>query len=511
MNFQQGISREQISMFCVETLISADNPVRVIDLFVDQLDLNKLGFSKTICKQEGRPPYYSKDILKLYYYGYLNRIRSSRKLETECERNVEVWWLMRQLRPAYHTIADFRKNNSDALKKAFKTFVSFLKGEDMFSKELIGIDGTKLRAQNNKKNNFNEDKLKKHLANIEEKIETYIKELDDCDAAEDKQASELKKKEVRQKLDILKERKQNYEQLNKELIESETTQISTVDKESRLLTVKDNIAEVSYNIQAVSDSKHSIIVEFDTINESDQHQLSPMACKAMEALGVQEITAEADKGYHVGKQLQACKENGITTLVAYPERNTRAKQIDTAYQTDKFIYNAINDTYSCPQGAMLTTNGESYEKKRKNRTTYLIKRYSTPQCKCCPAKHLCTAAKQGRQIERSEYQEVINENNKRVDLNGAIYKKRQQISEHPFGTIKRGWGYSYTLLRGIKKVNGEMAIIFTMYNLRRAMSILGVTELINRLKKWKPAYYALKIGLIKALYARQNFAMYIRA
>jgi transposase len=511
MNFQQGISREQISMLSVDTLISADNPVRVIDLFVDLLDLKALGFNKTICKQEGRPPFHAKDMLKLYYYGYLNRVRSSRKLETECERNVEVWWLMRQLKPSYRTIADFRKNNSDALKRAYKIFISFLKGEDMFSKELIGIDGTKLRAQNNKKNNFNEDKLKKHLANIEDKIETYLKELDECDAAEDRQASELKKKEVQQKLEMLKQRKENYEQLNKKLIESDDKQISTVDEESRLLTVKDNIAEVSYNIQAARDSKHSLIVEFDTINQSDQHQLSSMACKAMETLGVKEITVETDKGYHVGKQLQECKEKGVTTLVAYPERNSRAKQIAPAYYADKFLYDATNDTYTCPQGAILTTNGEWLDKKRKNRTSYQIKRYRTPQCKTCPAKHWCTSSKQGRLIERSQYQEVIDENNKRVDANAALYKKRQQICEHPFGTIKRGWGYNHTLLRGIKNVNAEMAIIFTVYNLRRVITILGVPELINRLKKWKPVYYSLKICLIKALYGEENFKVQIRA
>jgi len=213
----------------------------------------------------------------------------------------------------------------------------------------------------------------------------------------------------------------------------------------------------------------------------------------------------------VGKQLQECKEKGITTLVAYPERNSRAKQIDPAYYTDKFLYDAANDTYICPQGATLTTNGEWYDKKRKNRTSYQIKRYSTPQCKTCPVKHLCTSAKQGRLIERSQYQEVIDENNKRVDANAALYKKRQQICEHPFGTIKRGWGYNHTLLRGIKKVNAEMAIIFTVYNLRRVITIPGVTELLRRLKKWKPVYYELKSCLIKALYGKENFEVQIRA
>jgi len=498
MNYQQGKSREQMGMMSLECEIAADNPVRLIDLFVDQLDLSKLGFNKTSFKQEGRPSYQAADLLKLYYYGYLNRIRSSRRLEAECKRNIEVWWLIHELKPGYHTIADFRKDNADALKQAFKMFVSFLKGEDMFSKELIVVDGTKIRAQNSNKNNFNEARLKKHLAYIENKAEAYIKELNDCDAAEDRQASELKKKEIHQKLDTLKQRKQKYERLSKELNESEATQISTTDPDSRSLKIKDNIAEIGYNIQEATDSKHSLISEFDTINENDQNQLSKMTAKAMHIFEVEQITALADKGYHVGKQLEICKQQGVTTFVSYIDRNPRSKHIDPAYQTDQFIYDSVSDTYTCPEGAILTTNGNLYEKIRKGRTSYLIKQYSTRQCRNCPAKLLCTRSSKGyRQIERSQYQEVIDENNKRVDANVALCKKRQHIVEHPFGTIKRGWGYSYTLLRGIKKVNGEMAIIFTIYNLRRAISILGVPELLNRLKRWKDVYCYYKDTIVK--------------
>jgi transposase len=511
MNYQQGKSREQMSMMSLECEIAADNPVRLIDLFVDQLDLNKLGFNKTSFKQEGRPSYQASDLLKLYYYGYLNRVRSSRRLETECKRNIEVWWLIRELKPGYHTIADFRKGNADALKNAFKIFVSFLKGEDMFSKELIAVDGTKIKAQNSNKNNFNEARLKKHLSYIENKAEAYIKELDDCDMAEDKQASALKKKEVQQKLDMLKQRKEKYEQLSKELTEGEATQVSLTDTESRSLKIKDNIAEIAYNIQAATDSKHSMIVEFDTINENDQNQLGNMTSKAMQTLEVEQITVLADKGYHVGKQLQQCREQGVTTLVAYIDRNPRSKHIDPAYQTDRFIYDPISDTYTCPQGAVLTTNGISYEKRRKNRTSYLIKQYGTRQCKNCPVRHLCTSAKGARKLERSQYQEVIDENNRRVDVNAALCRKRQEIVEHPFGTIKRGWGYSYTLLRSIKKVNGELAIIFTMYNLRRAISILGVPELINRLRKWKSVFYPFQGVLIEALFVNRKVEMCLRA
>lgn len=511
MNYQQGKSREQMSMMSLECEIAADNPVRLIDLFVDQLDLNKLGFNKTIFKQEGRPSYHAADLLKLYYYGYLNRVRSSRRLEAESKRNIEVWWLIRELKPSYHTIADFRKNNADALKNAFKMFVSFLKGEDMFSNELVGVDGTKLKAQNSRKNNFTEARLKNHIAYIENKAAAYIKDLEDCDIAENKQASELKKKEVHEKLDILKLRKQKYEKLSKELAESEDTQISLVDTESRSLKISDNLAEVAYNIQAATDSKHSIIVEFDTINVNDQNQLSGMASKAMEVLEVKQITVLADKGYHVGKQLLICREQGVTTLVSYPDRKPRSNQIDPAYQTDQFAYDPINDTYTCPEGAILTTNNTVNQKKRKGRTTYLFKTYGTKQCKGCPVKSLCTSAKGPRQIERSQYQEVIDENNKRVNNNAELFKKRQQIVEHPFGTVKRGWGYSYTLLRSIKKVNGELAIIFTMYNLRRAITILSVPELINRLKKWSPAFYPFQRGLIKTFFVNRNVEMFLRA
>lgn len=512
MDFKQGIAREQMSMFSLDCLIANDHPVRLIDMFVEQLDLYKLGFSKTTVKQEGCPPYQAKDLLKLYYYGYLGGVRSSRKLEAECQRNIEVWWLMRQLRPGYHTIADFRKNNPAALKGAFKMFVSFLKGEDMLSAGLVAIDGTKIRAQNNRKNNYNETKLAKHLAYIENKAQEYILQLEACDAVEDKQAGELKKKEVVQKLTVLKERKKKYEQLTEALIKSGDKQISTTDAESRLLPLKDNVTNVCYNIQSAGDSKHSLIVEFDTINEGDQRQLSAMAGKAKQALEAETITALADKGFHTGKQLQACEGQDITTIVAYPDRSNKSKQIDPAYQTDKFSYDINKDHYICPQGCTLTTNGIEYEKKQTGRTTYLVKKYSTVQCSNCPVKHLCTSVKQGgRTIERSSYQDAIDANNKRVDQNTELYKKRQQIIEHPYGTIKRSWGYSYTLLKGIKKVNGEMAIIFTMYNFRRAITILGITAMLDKLKKWNPVSVLQNNSLVKAICKKQLVEIYLAA
>lgn len=508
MNFKQGISREQISMMSPEGFIASDNPVRVIDIFVDILDLVELGFTKTKLSKEGCPPYQAKVLLKLYYYGYINRIRSSRKLEAECLRNVELWWLIHQLTPGYHTIADFRKDNAAALKKAFKKFVAFLKGEDIVDGKVIAVDGTKLRAQNNKKNNFNEAKFARSLAYIETKVEEYISELDQCDVQEDKQAAELKKKDVAKKLEELVKRKEHYKQLHDSMIKSGEKQISMSDPDSRSLPLNNTITAVCFNVQAVADKKHSLIVDFETINTTDQGQLLPMVTKAMEALGVAETTVLADKGYHTGKDLHECKETHITTVVAYPERSN--KNIDPAYQTSAFNYNKDQDTYTCPQGAILTTNGKAYDKVKKGRATYLVKKYTTDQCLACMLRNLCTKAK-SREIERSQYQDVVDENNKRTDENQPLYKIRQQISEHPFGTIKRNWGYTYTLLKGIKKVNGEMAIIFTMYNIKRAMSILGVKRLMERLKQYKCALKANQTAILKCFNLYQPVRINIAA
>lgn len=501
MSNSKRISREQLSMSSLDCFIAPDNGVRVIDLFVDQLSLQELGFKKTKAQLEGRPPYQAADMLKLYYYGYLNRIRSSRKLEAECIRNVEIWWLLHQLTPGYHTIADFRKDNDEALKKAFKMFIAFLKGENMFEGKLIAVDGTKLRAQNNKKNTFNEEKLTKSLAYIEAKTEEYIKELETCDAQEDKQAAELKKKDVTKKIEQLKERKDSYKDLQDKLNKSGEKQISLVDQDSRSLPIKDGITDVCFNIQVAADSKHNLIVEFDTVNTTDQGQLSNISSKAMDALEATEITTLADKGFHTGKELQECKEKNITTVVAYPERTN--KNIDPAYQTNNFIYNEEQDCYTCPQGATLTTTGKSYAKTKTGRASYFVKKYETTDCLSCPFKSACTTAK-SRMIERSEYQDIVDENNRRVDVNPVLYKKRQQIIEHPFGTIKRGWGYTYTLVKGIKKVNAEMAIIFTMYNLRRAMSILGIKGMLERLKEWKTTNKNKKQGFLSYMFLYNN-------
>lgn len=315
-----------------------------------------------------------------------------------------------------------------------------------------------------------------------------------CDAQEDKQASELKKKDVSKKIEELKERQKYYTGLKDKMVKSGEKQISMSDPQSRSLPINDVVTNVCFNVEAVSDSKHKLVVEFDTINTTDQGQLCPMTTKAMEALEVEEITVLADKGYHTGKDLQDCKEAGITTIVPHPERTN--KNIDPAYQTSEFVYDKEQNVYTCPQGAVLSTNGNEYAKTKKGRAGYNVQKYVTDKCLTCVAKFLCTKAK-SKEIERSEYQDVVDENNKRTDENQLLYKQRPLIIEHIFGTIKRSWGYSYTLLKGIKKVNTEMSIIFTVYNIRRAMSILGVKELISRLKAKKTVNKDQKQGILR--------------
>ena len=499
MNVQKGISREQMWMISLDMEISEDSVVRLIDLFVGHIDLDKHGFTKTKAKKEGCPIYQASDLLKLYYYGYFNRIRSSRRLAAECCGNVELWWLLHQLKPGYHTIADFRKDNPIALKNSFKMFVSFLKGEDLLGGELVAIDGTRIRAQNNKSNNYNEAKLKKRLEYIEAKAESYIQELEKCDAEEDRQeAAELNKKQITEKLKTLQQRKIKYADLQTTLQQSEEKQISTVDADSRSLPIKDKILDVCYNVQAANDSKHSLIVDFDTINEGDQGQLSTMAGKVKDILQAENLTVLADKGCHVGRELEAAKENNIITVIAYPQPRDRSDKIDPAYYTNKFIYDKQTDSYTCPVGCELTTNGKEYSKGIKDRTSYTVKTYTTTGCLTCPFKKSCTTSKR-RKIDRSEYQDIIDENNKRVDENPQLYKRRPLISEHVFGTIKQSWGYSFTLVKGLQKVNAEMAIIFTMYNLRRAMSILGVKELKRRLAEWKSSDKSQRKGLLTSI------------
>ncbi|EMR03923.1 IS1182 family transposase [Cesiribacter andamanensis] len=499
MHHLTGQDRSQTFSTSLEASIGADNPVRVIDAFVDALPLLEMGFNGVLPKATGRPSFDPAHLLKLYLYGYANRIRSSRMLEQECRRNLEIRWLLGGLSPAYHTIADFRKAHPKQLKQVFRAFVAFLKKARLLKGRYVAIDSTKLRAQNSRKNNFNQKKIDRQLGYIQQKTDAYLELLEEEDQKEAAGLSSSSRAEIEKGLEQLQKRKRWYEQLEEQVDLSCDGQVSTSDGDSRGLLLHHNVVEVGYNCQTAVDSQHSLLLDFEATSCNDAKALFSISLSAKQVLEKKRITVLADKAYHNGEQLGQCRQAGIITLVAY--RELRHDPIPTeAYYLEKFRYNARKDHYTCPQGQILTTNGSCYEVNkpasyRKNATPNLAKHYKTKACLSCPVKALCTASKAGRLIVRSEHASAIEANNRRVDLRKEAYRQRQAIVEHPFGTIKRAWGYTFTLMKGLEKVNGELALIFTCYNLRRAMSILGVKELLRLLSLLKTNEKWLKAAL----------------
>ena len=486
MNHITGMPRLQMQMSSLEDSIDQENPVRFIDAFVDQLDLLKIGFEVKTLKTEGRPSFEASTLLKIYLYGNLNGLRSSRRLVSECIRNIELQWLTLGLQLNYHTISDFRKDNPKALKNVFKLFVSFLKDIDLIGSQIIAIDGTKSRAHNSKKNNYNQKKIDRHLAYIEEKSNEYLIQLEDNDIKDDL----TKVLNIQEKINRLKQNKIKYEVLQEKLIDSDEPQISTTDPDSRALLVHGQVVEVCYNIQTAVDDKHKLVVATHTINRNDRNALTDIALEVKANLNADGFVALLDKGYHNGREIQQCTDANIDTIAA-PSLIVNSNTYGTTpeYVVTNFVYNYKLDTYTCPQGKTLNTTGTWHTKTKDNHSGYKFKKYRTPECKTCPAKHLCTRrASGGREIERSEFATAVEANNTRYKENAALYRKRQEINEHIFGTIKRKWGYYYTNLKGLDKVNGEQSLIMLAYNIKRCFALLGVPELTEKLKNWASPY-----------------------
>jgi transposase len=498
-------------MSSLEDKISIDNPVRFIDAFVSFIDLSKIGFETKTLKTEGRPSFQTEVFLKLYLYGYLNSVRSSRRLEKECFRNIEVQWLLQDLRPNYHSIADFRKDNPKAIKQLFKLFVSFLKDADLITGQIIAIDGTKSRAHNGKKSNFNQKKIDKHKEYIDIKSQEYLEQLEQNDVKE----NPVIIKNIQQKIARLKQNKIKYGLLEEQLKQSGAPQISTTDPDARALLVQGQVVEVSYNIQAAVDKKHNLVVATHTINRNDKNALSAIAIEVKENLAVDTFTVLADKGYHNAREINTCKQNNITTIVAVPDQGkSNENGTQAEYFVSKFIYNKEENTYTCPQGQTLTTTGSWHKKTgRTQESGYMFQKYRTPSCKICTIKDLCTSRKAGREIDRSQYAQAVEENFQRYRDNPQLYRKRQEINEHIFGTIKRKWGYSYTDLIGLEKVNGEHSLIMLVYNIKRSINILSVPDLIAKLKTWNSPYkrkilFLLKTTCLEWFIALFNFQTY---
>jgi len=348
MAYIKGSDRHQITLFpeTIDDYITEDNEVRVIEAYVNSLDLNKLGFTKATFKPTGRPPYDPKDLLKLYLYGYLNRIRSSRRLETEATRNIEVIWLLRKLRPDFKTIADFRKDNKKALKNIFRDFNKLLEKWDLFGKELIAIDSSKFRAQNSKKNNYNAKKIDRHLKYIDQKIDRYLEELDEEDEKE-KGVRKVSKKEIDKRIKELQERKMKYESYQKELQENNKKEISTTDADARLMSNNNNGVEVSYNVQTTVDAKNKLILDFKvTSHPNDLGELDNMALRAKKLFKGKSFTVLADKGYYKKEDLKKCLKEEITPYVAKQSyANGPGKK---EFYGENFNYDKERNIYICP-------------------------------------------------------------------------------------------------------------------------------------------------------------------
>jgi transposase len=439
---------------------------------VDSLDLEKLGFASLA--SQGRPPYHPADLLKLFIYGYMNRMRSSRRLELECSRNIELIWLLGNLKPDHNTISRFRKNNPKAIKRVFRATVSIAQNHNLIGATLIAGDSTKLRAQNSKKNNYNLKKVARHIEYIDKKLEEHNTALAKADNDKEKQ-------DHKDQIDKHNNQRKRYENIEKQLNENTSTknpQLSTSDPDSRHQITRGMITEVCYTAQTTVDEQHKVLVDYKVTNQNDKKAMGTMLRRAKSILKTNQFTALYDKGYHTGSEFKIAHLIGINTLVAIPAIGRKSQAPDPAYNVEHFKYDKETDSYKCPQGQHLKCNASWYKTRN-----YKFKQYKTKACKNCPVRALCTTSKaNGKIVQRSEYKEFISLNKQRVAQQPDIYKKRQAIVEHPYGTIKRQWGFNHIITKkGIHSASADFGLIAIAYNLKRILNIIkqkGIQDFI---------------------------------
>ena len=471
----QGTDRHAVIQLppVLDDYLAADNPVRVIDVFVDQLDLQTLGFTRAVAPRMGRPAYHPADLLKLYVYGYLNRIRSSRLLEREAQRNVELMWLLKQLTPDFKTIADFRKDNLQPIRAVCREFTLLCKELDLFGGELVAIDGSKFKAVNNRTRNFTAKKLERVLAEIDTKVTAYLAEVEQHDA--DHAPAPSSSPNLPEKLARLHERRQQYLTYQQQLTASGDTQLSLTDPDCRSMPVSQG-TEVGYNVQTAVDAKHKLIVEYEVTNAvTDEAQLSLLARRTKATLEVTTLEVVADVGSYDGDEVVACLQADITPYIAKPHtsRNRKAGLFTKA----DFAYDSHADAYACPAQATLTYRFSAVEHGRSMRY------YATAACRGCLLRSQCTGNQRGRRITRREDEALLDAMAERVRNQPEIMKQRKQIVEHPFGTMKRALNHGYFLMRGLPKVRTEMSLTVLTYNLKRVVNILGVERLLEVLRE----------------------------
>lgn len=472
--FIEGVDRGQLSLLpeSLDQWVEDSNPVRVIDAFVEALDLEELGFKSAAPTDIGRPGYKAALHLKLYIYGYLNRIQSSRRLERECQRNLEVMWLTGRLAPDHKTIADFRKDNGPAIKRVCAQFVELCRQMGLLAKASVAIDGSKFKAVNNRDKNFTTAKVEKRRTQLEESVARYLSQLDTADLHEPSETIELKKTYLKEKLEKLKSEMQKLEAIERQVLASPDQQISLTDPDSRsMATSGRGSGVVGYNVQTAVDTEHHLIVAHEVTNVgNDTAHLANTANAAKAALHVDALEAVADRGYFDGEEIKACDEVGIT--VTLPKRMTSGAKSEGRFGKQDFVYLADENVYRCPAGEKLKYYYTNEEKGQK------LHRYWTNACRTCALKAKCTKGPQ-RRITRWEHEEVLEAVQARLDRNPDAMRTRRETVEHPFGTIKMRMGATHFLLKTLPKVATEMALCVLTYNLTRVLNIVGVETLME--------------------------------
>jgi transposase len=480
MGYKEGVGRDQQVLFpeTLDDYVTEDNPVRFIDAFVEELDMSELGFERAAPAREGRPGYDPRHLLKLFIYGYLNKTRSSRRLERETHRNLEVIWLMEKLRPDHKTIAEFRRKNPEAAIRTAREFTLLCGRLGLFGAELVFVDGSKFRAVNGKSRNFNEAKLRNLMERIDARIAEYMAQLEQQDKAEEGQPGATDAR-LREKIQQLKERKKTYQGHRKALKESGQEQVSLTDPECRLMK-QQGAMRVCYNAQIAVDAKHHLIVATDVTNQmNDEQQLAPMALAAKEALGVEALDVAADAGYHVGTQVVECEANGITPHAPKPRTSSNIKKAGL-YTKEAFTYLRGEDAYQCPGGQVLTLRTKTQVRGR------TMRYYANGKaCAGCPLRAQCTTSIQGRRIMRTPEEERLEAMAERLEKRPGLMVQRAGTVEHPFGTIKWWWDGGHFLVKGLRKVRGEFSLMTLAYNLRRVVNLLGVECLLEALRTGK--------------------------
>jgi transposase len=471
--FVEGMDRGQTTLFpeCLEDWIDRDNPVRVIDAFVDKLDLSGLGFDGVAPEATGRPSYHPAVLLKLYIYGYLNRIQSSRRLEREALHNVEVMWLTGRLVPDHKTIADFRRDNGGAIKQVCVRFIELCRLMGLLRTASVAIDGSKFKAVNTRDKNFTRGKVERRRAQLEKSVARYLAQLDTADLQEPSEELIAKTVHLKEKLAKLAGEMQRLAAMEKLMLASPDQQISLTDPDSRsMATSGRGSGVVGYNVQVAVDTKHHLIVTHEVTNDgSDRAQLANVAAQAKAVLGVDKLEAVADRGYYTGDEILKCEEAGIT--VTLPKPLTSGMEARGRFGKQDFVYLGDEDVYRCPAGEKLTyhyTNEEDGQQ---------LRRYWTNACRDCALKPRCTTGKE-RRIARWEHEHVLEVVQRRLDRNPNAMRQRRETAEHPFGTLKMRMGATHFLMKRLPKVATEMALHVLAYNLTRVMNIMGIQPLM---------------------------------